>query len=300
MSTIIDFQNVTKIFKTEQPAVDHVSFQISQGTAVAFLGPNGAGKSTSISMMLGLMKPTSGTVKLFGGNPVARRLHQRVGVMLQGINLPDRLTVRETIQLIRSFYSNSLSAEQLLETADLQKEADTLSTKLSGGQMRRLQFALALAGKPDVLFLDEPTVGMDFTSRQHFWQVLRQLIAEGKTLLLTTHDLYEADSIADRVLVINHGKIIADDHPEKLKMVYAGRQVSFVMGDDMAKEAIQQLPGVESFRQNGRQMTIRTTDSDLLIKQVIRQNWNVTDIQVSGGGLADAYANLIEKKGVLS
>lgn len=299
MSTIIEFQNVSKIFKEQQPAVDNISFQISQGTATAFLGPNGAGKSTSISMMLGLMKPSSGTVKLFDGNPESRRLHQRVGVMLQGVNLPDRLTVRETINLIRSFYSNPQSVSDALNTADLVKQADTLSTKLSGGQMRRLQFALALVGRPDVLFLDEPTVGMDFTSRQHFWQELRQFIAEGKTLLLTTHDLHEADSLADRVTVINQGKIIADDHPERLKMVYAGRQVSFVLGNDVPVEAIQQLPEVISYRQNGRQLIMRTDNSDVLLKKIIMQNWDVTDIQVSGGSLADAYTNLIEERGQL-
>jgi len=208
MNPVIEFQNVSKVFKEGQSAVDNVSFQILPGTAVAFLGPNGSGKSTSISMMLGLMKPTSGTVKLFNGKPESRRLHQRLGVMLQGVNVLDLLTVRETINLLRSYYSNSLSTSHLLKVANLEHEADTLATKLSGGQMRRLQFALALVGNPDVLFLDEPTVGMDFTSRQIFWQELHQFIADGKTLLLTTHDLHEADSMADHVIVIDHRKLL--------------------------------------------------------------------------------------------
>lgn len=293
MNPVIEFQNVSKVFKESQPAVDNMTLQIQPGTAVACLGPNGAGKSTSISMMLGLLKPTSGTVKLFGGNPDSRRLHQRLGVMLQGVSVLDRLTVRETINLVRSYFANPLAIKHLLKVADLENEADKLATKLSGGQMRRLQFALALVGNPDVLFLDEPTVGMDFSSKQIFWQELRQFITRGKTLLLTTHDLHEADSIADRVIVINQGKIIADDTPEQLKMTHAGRQVSFVPGTGVSREVIQQLPGVISFREEGRQIIIRTTNSDQLLTQVIKQDWDISDIQVFGGGLEDAYVQLI-------
>ncbi|WP_407309566.1 ABC transporter ATP-binding protein [Desulfosporosinus sp. SB140] len=296
MATVIELQNVTKVFNAGQPAVDNVTLQVQPGRAVACLGPNGAGKSTSISMMLGLLKPTSGTVKLFGGNPESRHLHQRLGVMLQGVSVLDRLTVRETINLVRSYFANPLPIAHLLKVANLENETDKLSTELSGGQMRRLQFALSLAGNPDVLFLDEPTVGMDFSSKQIFWQELRQFITEGKTLLLTTHDLHEADSMADRVVVIDHGKIIADDSPEQLKMMYAGRQVSFVLGGDMPHEVINQLPGVASFREEGRQIIIRTTNSDELITQVIKQNWDISDIQISGGGLEDAYVRLIGEK----
>ncbi|EGW38864.1 ABC transporter ATP-binding protein [Desulfosporosinus sp. OT] len=296
MAAVIEFQNVTKVFNAGQTAVDNVTLQVQSGTAVACLGPNGAGKSTSISMMLGLLKPTSGTVKLFGGNPESLHLHQRLGVMLQGVSVLDRLTVRETLNLVRSYFANPFPIAGLLKVASLENEADKLSTKLSGGQMRRLQFALSLAGNPDVLFLDEPTVGMDFSSKQIFWQELRRFITEGKTLLLTTHDLHEADSMADRVVVIDHGKIIADDTPEQLKMMYAGRQVSFVLGGDMPHEVINQLPGVVSFREEGRQIIIRTSNSDELITQVIKQDWGISDIQIFGGGLEDAYVRLIGEK----
>lgn len=212
--------------------------------------------------------------------------------MLQDVSVPDRLSVRETIDLFRGFFPRPLSADRLLAASGLEEEARTMANKLSGGKMRWLQFALALAGDPDALFLDEPTVGMDVNSRRHFWDELRAFIAAGKTLLLTTHDLREADMLADRVIVMQNGAVIADAPPERIKMEFGGRQVSFVGGPEVDIKRLRALSGVLEIQTSGRQVTVRTQDSDELLRQLILGEWDIRDIQVGGGGLEDAFLKL--------
>ncbi|PWI58026.1 ABC transporter ATP-binding protein [Sulfoacidibacillus thermotolerans] len=284
-------KDVTKQFG-QKTAVRDVTMKIAKGSAVALLGPNGAGKTTSIAMMLGLIRPTRGVVTLFGGDPLASEQHAHIGVMLQGVSVPDRLTVVETIQLFRGFYKKPLAIDRLLTAAGLEEDARVMANRLSGGKMRRLQFALALAGNPEVLFLDEPTVGMDVTARRHFWDELRRFIASGKTLLLTTHDLQEADLVADRVIVMNKGRIIADAAPESIKMQFAGRQISFVAGVHLDLQKLTKLPDVIEIKTAGRQVTIRTNNSDGLLRTLIMEQWEISDIQVTGGGLEEAFMRL--------
>lgn len=288
---VVQMRNVTKTFGQKR-AVANLDLGIQQGSAVALLGPNGAGKTTSIAMMLGLTRPTRGQVQLFEGDPADPATHRRIGVMLQDVSVPDRLSVRETIDLFRSFFPRPLPAERLLAASGLGEEARTMANKLSGGKMRRLQFALALAGDPDALFLDEPTVGMDVSSRRHFWDELRAFIAAGKTLLLTTHDLREADMLADRVVVMQNGAVIADAPPERIKMEFGGRQVSFVAGPEVDIGVLRALPGVLEVQTSGRQVTVRTQDSDALLRRLILGEWDIRDIQVGGGGLEDAFLRL--------
>ncbi len=285
---------VTKSYGMRK-AVNEMDLFIEKGSAVALLGPNGAGKTTSIAMMLGLVRPTSGRVQLFSEDPSKAKVHEKIGVMLQDVSVPDRLTVRETIDLFRGFYPRSLSTQKLLQISGLTEDAQTMASKLSGGKTRRLQFALALAGDPEVLFLDEPTVGMDVASRRTFWEELRSFIAAGKTMLLTTHDLQEADLLADRVVVMQLGRIIADDAPEKIKMQFGGRQVSFVAGDAVLLEELSKLPEVTQLQTVGRKVTLYTQDSDALVKRLILAQWDIRDIQISGGGLEDAFVRLTEQ-----
>ncbi len=298
MTVVVEMEGVTKLFGQKR-AVKNVSLKIVKGSAAALLGPNGAGKTTSIAMMLGLTHPTRGRVQLFGGDPSSPQQHVRLGVMLQGVSVPDRLSVLETINLFRGFYSHPLSLDRLLVASGLEGDARVMASKLSGGKMRRLQFALALAGDPEVLFLDEPTVGMDVTSRRKFWDELREFIAAGKTLLLTTHDLQEADMVADRVIVMNDGEIVADDAPERIKMEFAGRQISFVVQSDIDPQRFKMLPHVIEVKMAGRQITLRTTDSDTLLRTLILDQWDISDIQVTGGGLEDAFVRLTSEAGAL-
>ncbi len=296
MDAIVEMIDVAKEFGRKQ-AVRNVSLAIARGSAVALLGPNGAGKTTSIAMMLGLLRPTRGQVRLLGGDPGSPRQHVRLGVMLQSVSVPDRLTVAETINLFRGFYPAPLPTERLLSAAGLKDDARTMANRLSGGKMRRLQFALAMAGDPQALFLDEPTVGMDVTSRRQFWDELRGFIASGKTLLLTTHDLQEADMVADRVIVMNEGTIVADAPPERIKMEFGGRQLSFAAGPGVDLAQLNRLPDVLSVHTAGRKVTVRTTDSDALLRRLIQGEWDISDIQVTGAGLEDAFVRLTTEMG---
>ncbi|MGH7883640.1 MAG: ABC transporter ATP-binding protein, partial [Candidatus Dormibacteraceae bacterium] len=193
----------------EVEALRGVSLSIPKGESVAMLGPNGAGKTTSISLMLGLRKPTDGEVRLFGLPPADRRARSRCGVMLQESGISDVLKVREVVQLFQTYYPRPMAAQRAVEMAGLVDQAEVKVDKLSGGQRQRLYYALAVCGDPDALFLDEPTVGMDVESRRAFLDGIREFGRQGRTLILTTHYLEEADQLADRIIVIDHGQVVA-------------------------------------------------------------------------------------------
>src|SRR5215831_17109710 len=190
-------------------AVKGVNFTIRQGELVAMLGPNGAGKTTSINLMLGLRKPTSGRARLFGLDPNDRRARSRCGVMLQESGVLDTLTVRELVELFGSYYPHPMPPERAIALAGLEEQAKRASGKLSGGQRQRLYFALAVCGDPELIFFDEPTVGMDVESRRGFLDNIREFARAGKTIVLTTHYLEEADELAERIIVIDRGLVIA-------------------------------------------------------------------------------------------
>jgi ABC-2 type transport system ATP-binding protein len=289
----IQLDHLTKVYKGKR-AVDDVTLSIEAGTVVALLGPNGAGKTTTISMILGLQEPTGGNVKLLGGNPRDPKVRDRIGAMLQEVNVIDNLKVSETIDLFRHYYANPLPLEQLLLISGLQGEKDKMATALSGGQQRRLGFALAAAGDPEVIFLDEPTVGMDVTSRQLFWVTIRAMASRGKTIVLTTHYLEEADNLADRIIVINHGKVIADGTPSEIKAGTTGRIISFTAGDTVSEEVLRALPDVTDIEWNGRRVKLFSSDTDTLIKTLVTQGIAMRDIEIISGGLEDAFQALVQ------
>ncbi len=278
-----------------QAAVRGMDLQIPRGQAFALLGPNGAGKTTSIAMMLGLTRPSRGKVRLFGQNPQAARSHENIGVMLQTVSVADRLTVSESLNLFRGFYARPLPLDHLLSIAGLEGDARKMAGKLSGGKTRRLQFAIAMAGDPQAVFLDEPTAGMDVSSKRHFWEALRVFIAENKTLVLTTHDLQEADVVADRVVVMNSGEVIADATPAQIKMEFGGRQISFVTDSPQKAQELKRWDNVLDVHVAGRQVTLHTQDSDTLLRQLIQQNWEMKDILVSGGSLEEAFVHMTQE-----
>src|SRR5436309_2061340 len=211
----------------EVEAVRDVSFVIEPGEVVAMLGPNGAGKTTSISLMLGVRKPTSGEVRLFGLPPNDRRARSRCGVMPQEAGVPGVLTVRELVDLFRSYYPAPIPARDAIAIAGLEQKANSAAGTLSGGERKRLYFALAICGDPEALFLDEPSVGLDVESRRALLGTVRALAQQGKTILLTTHYLEEADQLAERIVVIDRGVVIADTTPRDIKASVPSKRISF-------------------------------------------------------------------------
>ena len=224
-------------------ALRGVNFAVRAGEVVALLGPNGAGKTTAVKLLLGLMQPNGGRVRVFGGDPVNPQNRMRTGAMLQVGRVPETLRVREHIDLFSSYYSNPLPLNTVLAVAGLEKLRDRKFGDLSGGQRQRALFALAICGDPDLLFLDEPTVGLDVEARRTLWEQIRRLVARGKTILLTTHYLQEADALADRIAVINQGEIIAEGTPAEIKAQTSGKRIRCVTR--LSPSVLRQIPGVK-------------------------------------------------------
>lgn len=293
METVVEVRNLTKKFK-DVDAVNNVSFSIKRGEIVAFLGPNGAGKSTTILMLLGLLNPTDGHVKLFNENPKNRQIRERIGVMLQHVSLMDALKVQELLVLFKSYYPDAISMEQLVEVTGLQgADLKKRTEKLSGGQRQRVGFALALVGNPDLLFFDEPTVGMDSTSRKLFWDKVRQLANEGKTIIFSTHYLQEADDSATRILLFKKGKVIADGSPDSIKRNMLKQTVSFKAdGPFLHREKFLELSDVVDVYEEKGRVTIVTGNSDAVLARLFADNMQVRDIFVERGSLEEAFVQL--------
>ena len=237
---IIETQALGKDYGTVQ-AVRAIDLEVPTGQVTAVLGPNGAGKTTTIEMLLGLRRPTRGTVWVLGGDPQSRTVRARVGAMLQDTDAPESLTVREMIDLVATYYPARLPTDEVLDRADLAVQSDRRVTQLSGGQRQRLSFALAIAGDPDLLFLDEPTAALDVGARREFWQQVSGFASLGKTILFSTHNLAEADEFAERVVVIDSGEIIADGPPSRIKQMVAGRTMT--LGTDAPLDWLHSLAG---------------------------------------------------------
>jgi ABC-2 type transport system ATP-binding protein len=274
----------------EVQALHQVNFAVRAGELVALLGPNGAGKTTAVKLFLGLAKPTAGTVSVFGGDPIHAEVRTRIGAMLQVAKVPETLRVREHIDLFSSYYPNPLPLDETLAVAGLQEIRDRVFGELSGGQRQRVLFALALCGDPDILFLDEPTVGLDVESRRVLWEEIRKLIARGKTVLLTTHYLEEADALADRVVVINRGEIIAEGTPAEIKASNAGRRIRCVSSLDI--EIVRNLPGVIEVRRDRDALEIRTASAEPILRELLTRDAGLSAIEVTSAGLEEAFLAL--------
>ncbi|VDG97079.1 Uncharacterized ABC transporter ATP-binding protein YbhF [Lysinibacillus sphaericus] len=295
MSIIIDCMGVGKSFKGKS-AVRDLSFQIEKGEVVALLGPNGAGKSTTIQMLLGLLEPSTGSITISGQNPKSKVVRERIGVMLQEVRLLDTVTVKEILQLVRGYYSRPLSMEQLTRLTGLDESSLNMRTeKLSGGQKQRVSFALALAGNPDMLFLDEPTTGMDATARKTFWKSIRELAERGTTIIFTTHYLEEVEYAATRVLMINHGELIEDESPEMMKKKLVMQRISFLTDEVYRPETFQGL-GASDIRVDGKKVTILTGNADHLLKVLYALDFEINEVTVSRGTLEEAYSQLTDSQ----
>jgi len=288
-AVIATLRRVSKNFGEVQ-ALRQVDFTVRAGELVALLGPNGAGKTTAVKLFLGLAKPTTGTVSVFGGDPIHAEVRTRIGAMLQVAKVPETLRVREHIDLFSSYYPNPLPLNETLTLAGLQEIKDREFGELSGGQRQRVLFALALCGDPDILFLDEPTVGLDVESRRVLWEEIRRLVARGKTVLLTTHYLEEADALADRVVVINRGEIIAEGTPSEIKASTAGRRIRCVTSLDI--EMVRGLPGVIEVRRDREGLEIRARSAEPILRELLMRDERLSGIEVTSAGLEEAFLAL--------
>ena len=275
-------------------ALTGISLDIALGEVVAMLGPNGAGKTTSISLLLGLRKPTSGKALLFGLNPTHLDARSRVGVMLQESGIPSMLKVREIVDLFRSYYPKPMASDRAIAMAGLEEKANALVKELSGGQRQRLYFALAVCGDPEVLFLDEPTVGMDVEGRRSFIERIAEFANMGRTVVLTTHYLEEADQLAKRVIVIDRGVIIADASPQEIKSKVAGKRVRFT-ATGLTNKDFDGLP-VTSSTMTDHSVQLLTNQPEVVLRELFRRGIEISDLEVSGADLEDAFISLTSRK----
>ena len=290
MTAVVELVDASKTYGRVK-ALKNVSLEVRSGEVVAILGPNGAGKTTSISLMLGLRRPSSGTARLFGMNPRSRRARSRCGVMLQESGLPAALKVREVVDLFRSYYPSPLALDAAIQMAGLEEKADSQIGKLSGGQRQRLYYALAVCGDPEVLFLDEPSVGMDVEGRHAFLKGISGLAAEGKTIVLTTHYLEEADQLARRVVVIDRGSVIADDTPARIKARVAGKRVSFRTAAPLHEAAFEDLP-VTALELRDGQVRFLSSEPESVLRSLFLQGAEIEDLEVTGAHLEEAFLSL--------
>ena len=286
----ITFDGVTKRYGPVV-ALDQVSFTIVPGEMVALLGPNGAGKSTTVDVLLGLRQPDRGTARVLGQAPQRATGSGRVGAMLQSGSLPDRALAGEIVELARQLYRSPHSLADLLELAGLTELAHRRTDRLSGGQARRVQLAVALAGDPEVLFLDEPTTGLDVQSRRLFWDGVRRAAASGTTVLFATHYLDEADSNASRILVLAGGHLVADGGPAAIKAQLPGQIIRATMQPAQLRE-LRALPGVLAATVDGPEVELRTSDPDRTLDGLYHCGARVRNLRIDGASLEDALIHL--------
>jgi ABC-2 type transport system ATP-binding protein len=290
METVVELLAAHKRYGSVD-ALKGVDVAIQEGELVAMLGPNGAGKTTAVNLMLGLRKPTAGTARLFGLDPSDRRARSRCGVMLQESGVPDTLTVRELVELFGSYYPRPMPPARAIALAGLDEQAGQQAGKLSGGQRQRLYFALAVCGDPHVIFFDEPTVGMDVESRRAFLASIREFGREGKTIVLTTHYLEEADQLAERVIVIDRGVVIADASPEVIKSRVVGKRVSFTCPRALSDADLLGLP-YSRLELDGRRVHMLSNQPEELLRELFRRGVEIGDLEVVGAGLEEAFLAL--------
>ncbi|MDE2233979.1 MAG: ABC transporter ATP-binding protein [Gammaproteobacteria bacterium] len=275
-------------------AVDGVNLEVRHGEVLALLGPNGAGKTTSVNMLLGLSRPSSGNALLFGRSPRDVGARRRIGAVLQGAQLGGHARVGEVIRLYSGYYPEPMPLAEILRSAGLEDLEKRPVLKLSGGQKQRLLFALAVCGNPELLFLDEPTAGLDVESRRGFWNRLREFKRAGRSIVLTTHYLEEADALADRIVVINRGRVVAEGTPAEIKRSVAQRHIRCVTA--LNETQIRRLPGVNSVRQDGKRLDIVAAHPEGMLLEMLKLDPALHDLEITGARLEEAFLALTENR----
>lgn len=292
-SPAVRFEGVTHSYGSHL-ALDGLSFVLDRGETVALLGPNGAGKSTTISLLLGLLRPRQGIVEVLGTSPRKAIASGRVGAMLQtgsGSGLPPGVRVDATLRLVRQLYRRPAPFDVTVARARIAPLLARQNQQLSGGQAQRVRFAVAIAGDPELVFLDEPTSAMDVEGRRAFWRMIRQFGREGRTTIFATHHLHEADEIADRVVVINHGRVVADGPGAALKAAGSVRRLRFVC-QHPDETLFDTLEGVTDVEVRGSVVRLSSLDSDATVKELVRHEVAFSDLEVAGAGLEEVFVAL--------
>src|ERR1051326_2333515 len=282
--------NVTKSYDANVVALRDVSLDIHPGSLTALLGPNGAGKTTAVKLLLGLAAPTSGMARVFNADPRDAANRARTGAMLQVARVPETLRVREHIDLFSAYYPAPMPREQVVAAAGLAGIESKKFGELSGGQKQRVLFALAICGNPDLLILDEPTVGLDVEARRALWMQIRSFVERGKSVLLTTHYLDEADALADRVVVLARGQVVAEGSPAEIKTRAAGKRIR--VRTRLTLDEVRALPCVASAANGGGTIEIATTSSDEVLRALLARDASLADIEITSAGLEDAFLAL--------
>ncbi|WP_194238363.1 ABC transporter ATP-binding protein [Streptomyces spongiae] len=295
-SPVVGFDQVTKRYGDVR-AVDGLTLALHPGETVALLGPNGAGKSTALDLLLGLRPADSGTVRVFGTSPREAIVGGRVGAMLQSGGLMDEVTVGELVRLACALHPRPFPVRDVLARAGIAQIADRKVNKLSGGQSQRVRFALATAGDSDLIVLDEPTTGMDVSARQAFWATMREQAEQGRTVLFATHYLEEADAIADRVLVLHRGRLLADGTAAEIKAKAGARRIAFDVEGAVDEDRLRELPFLTtitisrngSAEAPGRAVRIQSTDADATVHALYGLGLYPRNLEVAGLGLEQAF-----------
>ncbi len=292
--TVASLQDVHKNYGSVR-ALRGVDFHVRAGEVVALLGPNGAGKTTAVKLLLGLLQPNSGQARVFGGDPTNPENRMRTGAMLQVGRVPETLRVHEHIDLFSSYYEKPMVANAVLAAAGLEKVRDRKFGELSGGQRQRVLFALAICGDPDLLFLDEPTVGLDVEARRMLWDEIRKMVERGKTVLLTTHYLQEADALADRIAVIHQGEIIAQGTPSEIKAKTAGKKIRCITS--LSASALRQIPGVTGVKEDREAVEICAVAAEPVVRELLARDAQLCGLEITSAGLEEAFLALTSDPG---
>jgi ABC-2 type transport system ATP-binding protein len=292
-SPIATLTDITKRYGSTV-ALDNLSLSLHPGEVVALLGPNGAGKSTAIKLLLGLIAPTSGVTRVFGSDPRKATTRTRVGAMLQVARVTETLRVREHLDLFRSYYPHPLPIAEILRIAQLQGIEDRLFSQLSGGQKQRVLFALAICGNPDLIFLDEPTVGLDIEARRALWQQIRNFSAQGKTVLFTTHYLEEADALANRIIVINKGRVISEGTPAEIKRNSGGRTIR--CQTRLSQEFLFTLPSVTNVEFNEGAVVVTASEIEAVVREMLSRDETLNGLEIASPALEDAFLALTKNQ----
>jgi ABC-2 type transport system ATP-binding protein len=290
--TVAQLEGVTKNYGKVR-ALDNVDLTVRRGEVLSVLGPNGAGKTTAISLLLGLLQADAGKASLFDLDPASLPARRRIGAMLQTAGVPDMLAVGELIHLFRSYYPRPRTFADIVSLAGVGDIVKRRYGKLSGGQQRRAQFALAIAGNPDILFLDEPTTGLDINAREILWKTIRTLVSEGCAIVLTTHYLEEAEALANRVCVLSQGRVVAEGDVQQIRARVGQRRVSCVSTLDSS--AIAAWPGVRNASRVGDRIEIVTESAENLVRRLLSEDAALCELEVRRAGLAEAFVEITKE-----
>jgi ABC-2 type transport system ATP-binding protein len=292
---IVSLTDVTRRF-ADVTAVEDLSLEIRPAETVALLGPNGAGKTTALEMMLGLLRPNAGRISVFGGSPQAATARGRIGAMLQEGDLPPGAKVAELVDLIRGLYPRPLPLADALRLGDVEEIADRRVERLSGGQRQRVRLAVALAGGPELLALDEPTGAMDVAARRSFWSAAGAYVSDGRSLLFATHRLEEAEEVADRVVVMVRGRLVADGTPDEVKAIASGSGAVSFRANGTSVETLERLPAVEEVELARERMTLRTADPERTVRALLERELRIEGLEVTAPRLEDAFLALTHEE----